>query len=237
MFSWFSNKQKIHTTTDIHSHLVPGIDDGVKSTSEALTILRKLASWGYERVITTPHIYAEYYPNTPEVIKSGVARVQEAAQAEGIPVKLEAAAEYFIDETLMERLKNKEELLCFGKGRYVLVETGFYSKPLIFQEVMFAMKTQGYTPILAHPERYEYLQSDFGWLRQIREQGVKLQVSIPSLAGLYGPQPRAIAQKLFGESLVDFVGSDIHKPGQLEVLKKGLQVKVKPNNLLNDHIG
>lgn len=237
MFSWFSNKQKIHTTTDIHSHLVPGIDDGVKSTSEALQILRKLASWGYERVVTTPHIYAEYYPNTPEVIKSGAAKVQEALKAEGIPIQLEVAAEYFIDESLVERLRQKEELLHFGAKKYVLVETGFYSKPLIFQEVMFAMKTQGYTPVLAHPERYEYLMADFGWLREIREQGVKLQVSIPSLAGLYGPQPKAIAQKLFGESLVDFVGSDIHKPAQLGVLEKGLQVKVKPNNILNDQIG
>jgi len=144
---------------DMHSHLIPGIDDGSKSMEESLELIKRLSSYGLQKIITTPHVMSEYYKNTPEIISMGLEDLRKAVKAEGISIEIEAAAEYYIDEILLEKIKDGKSLLTFGE-KYILVETGFINKPQMLLETMFQLEMSGYKPILAHPERYQYLPAE-----------------------------------------------------------------------------
>ncbi|MFY0599349.1 MAG: capsular biosynthesis protein [Cyclobacteriaceae bacterium] len=235
MFDWLSGKKTASLTIDIHSHLIPHIDDGVKSLDESITILQTFEELGFTKVITTPHIYPEVYPNEERTILEKFSILKEEAESRGITLKLECAAEYFLDTTFLERVKKGEDILSFG-DKYVLFETSFYAKPLIIDEAVFHLKSRGFKPVMAHPERYQYLENDFGWLKTQRENGVKMQVNLPSLVGAYGKIPKRNATKLLDNSMVDFLGSDIHRPSQISVLKKSLKHRIKKNRLLNDNL-
>lgn len=235
MFDWLTKKNSIHLQADIHSHLIPGLDDGVKSFDESLHILRFFESNGYKKVITTPHIRPDMFHNTESDILAKLDALQQNLSREKLNIKLDAAAEYFICKELLEKINNSERLLSFGK-KYLLIETSFYAKPLIFDEVIFSLKSNNYIPVLAHPERYQYLSDDFVWLKEIREKGVKMQVTLSSLVGMYGALPKKHAEKMLKNEMVDFLGSDIHNPNQLKALSRALQKKIKPQKLLNDEL-
>lgn len=235
MLGWFGNKKPISVEVDIHSHLIPGIDDGVKDEQESLKILKTLKSFGYKKVITTPHIHSDYYPNTREIILAGLQELQEAVKREQLGIEVEAAAEYYIDGEFV-RLIEEEELLSFGEKRYVLMETPFMNKPLIFDEVVFKLKAGGFIPVLAHPERYTYLTGDLSWLKKIKLQGVLLQVTNSSFMGVYGRQAQKIANQLAKESMIDFVGSDLHRENQLAILEKSLKQRIVPQILRNNEL-
>ena len=131
---------------DMHSHLIPGIDDGSKSMEESLQLLRRLADFGLEKIITTPHIMSEYYKNTPEIIRMGLEDLRKAAKQEGIKIQIDAAAEYYIDEIFLEKVKAGEDLLTFG-NQYILVETGFINKPQMLLDIFFHLEMAGYKPL------------------------------------------------------------------------------------------
>lgn len=236
MAGWFSKHSKIEISVDIHSHLLPGLDDGVGDYEEALEIARSFARLGFRKLVTTPHIYTDHYPNTPADILGKLDELREHIAHEGIDIVVEAAAEYYIDHHFLDTLDRNDTILSFGKERYVLMETGFHTKPIIFDEVVFKLKAQNYVPVLAHPERYFYLEENLSWLRQIRERGVCLQVSIPSLGGLYGKTCRKIAKRLLKVGLVDFLGSDIHHQSQLADFEKSLSLAVPPHRILNEEL-
>lgn len=235
MLDWFLRKDSIDIKADIHSHLLPGLDDGVKTYEESLKILKFFESQGYQKVITTPHINPDLYPNTEADIRRVLEEMRKKILEAKIKISLEAAAEYYIGPELLTSLNNREKLLSFGKN-YVLIETSFYSKPLIFEEVIFKLKSNGYLPVLAHPERYQYLTDDFVWLKEIREKGVKLQVTVSSLVGMYGRAPKELAEKLLKKEMVDFLGSDIHRENQIDILGRALRKKIKPQRLLNNEL-
>ncbi|WP_421872658.1 tyrosine-protein phosphatase [Marinoscillum sp.] len=235
MLGWFGNKKPISVEVDIHSHLIPGIDDGVKEEQESLKILKTLKTFGYKKVITTPHIHSDYYPNTREIILAGLQELQEAVKREQLGIEVEAAAEYYIDGEFV-RLIEEEELLSFGEKRYVLMETPFMNKPLIFDEVVFKLKAGGFIPVLAHPERYTYLTGDLSWLKKIKLQGVLLQVTNSSFMGVYGRQAQKIANQLAKESMIDFVGSDLHRANQLPIFEKSLKQRIVPQILRNNEL-
>lgn len=232
VLSWLTSSKKIDVSVDIHSHLLPGLDDGVKSFDESIEILQSLQSFGYEKVVTTPHIYPEVYPNTAEDILQKFKILQKKIKTYGLSLDVDCAAEYLLDESFLNTIKSGDQILSFGDG-YVLFETSFYTKPLLFDEVIFELQSKGYKPVFAHPERYQYLEKDLGWLKSLHSQGVFLQVSLPSLVGAYGEMPKKYARKMLKESLVAFLGSDIHRSNQLGVLKLALNEKVKDNNWLN----
>jgi len=236
MLGWFSKKEKVHLKVDIHSHLLPGIDDGVNSFEESISILKAFEQLGFKKLITTPHIYKEYYPNTREIILDKLSLLQEKVEEAKLGIRVEAAAEYFMDEHLIELLGGDSPLLSFGQFNYVLIETAFYTRPIIFDETIFKLKSKGYTPVLAHPERYYYLEKDLGWLKKIRENGVKLQVSLPSLRGAYGPEVKDVARRLTKEHMVDFLGSDIHRRAQMSIVRDALNMRLIPQNLLNESL-
>jgi tyrosine-protein phosphatase YwqE len=194
---------------DMHSHLIPGIDDGSRSMDETIAILAKFESLGYKKIITTPHIMNEVYPNTPEIILEGLEHVKQTAQGLGISLEIEAAAEYYFDDSLVEKIKDRS-VLTFG-DRFVLVEFSFHTAPAYESTLFFEMQMANYKPVLAHFERYSYYHGSIDKAIEYREKGVNIQVNLNSLTGHYGPEVRKQAQRLIDNKLVDFVGSDCHR--------------------------
>ena len=209
MLSWLRKKAHITPEVDIHSHLIPGIDDGSKKIEHSLEMIRELAGFGYKKIVTTPHIHPSY-PNTPERIKSGLKEVQQRIVEEKLDVLVECAAEYYVDEDFFSKVKMGDEILSFGDG-YVLVESSFYNKPMLFESCLFELKTKGYQPILAHPERYNFLEGKLDWLIELKQMEVLLQVTTGSFAGYYGSIPQRIAKQLAKKNMIDFLGSDLHR--------------------------
>ena len=200
---------------DMHAHWIPGIDDGAKDLEESLDILRKLAELGYQGCIATPHIMSDYYRNIPEIILSGLERVRHAANEEGIPLFLDAAAEYYLDEGFLNLLE-PGKMLSFGKD-YLLFELSYLNQPHSLQQAIFQIQTCGYQPVLAHPERYPYFADSrsLSVFRELTEQNVLLQLNLGSLVGQHGPQARQTGRDLVDAGLIHFAGSDVHRSSQV----------------------
>lgn len=226
--------------TDLHSHLIPGIDDGVKSIEEALSILERFAQMGYRKVITTPHIMSHRYPNTKEEILFGLDALRKAVQDREIDISVEAASEYFMDEHFFELLE-REKLLTFGEERYILFEISHLTG---FSDLGYGVKKiiqKGYRPVLAHPERYLHMHDDFSEYELLKSQGVYFQLNINSLAGYYNRAVKKVAEHLVIEGMVDFLGSDVHRMKQLDLMRKFLKSRsykkiFRYNRILNEEL-
>ncbi|WP_310394354.1 CpsB/CapC family capsule biosynthesis tyrosine phosphatase [Hymenobacter sp.] len=206
---------------DMHSHLLPGLDDGAETVEHSLNLLRALRDLGFRKLIMTPHIMGDFYKNTPAGIRAALLQLREAAAAAGLgDVVLECAAEYYLDEFLGRKLADGTEMLTFGGDkRYLLFETSYMNEPLNLFEIIFGLKSQGYRPVLAHPERYTYLYGRLADIEKMRrDYGVLLQVNLNSLAGYYSPAAKRVAEQLIDAGLVDFVGTDTHHLRHTETL-------------------
>ncbi len=210
--------------TDIHSHLLPGIDDGVKTLSEAAEVIRALKALGYQKLITTPHVIQDFYPNTSEQILAKLAELKAYLPTQGIEIEIEAAAEYYLDECFLRQLEQDQPLLTFGES-YVLFETGFINPPALLMEAIFMMQSSGYRPVLAHPERYTYLHEKKHLLDELLEKGVLLQVNLNSLTGHYSRASKEMAEKLLREDKVALLGSDCHGMRHHQLLQKLMREK------------
>ena len=208
---------------DMHSHLIPGIDDGSRSMDETIAMLAKFESLGYKKVITTPHIMSDYYKNTPEIILGGLQNVRETAQKIGLSIEIEAAAEYYFDDAFMKKLKQKESLLTFGE-RFLLFEFSFHEPPNQIDELFFELIGQHYQPVLAHFERYPYYFGSVDKAKAWRERGINIQLNLNSLTGHYGPQIKQQAELLIDAGQVDFVATDCHRMDHLMLLEKNLNL-------------
>ena len=227
MIRLFRKKSRIHSLpflVDLHSHLLPGLDDGVKSIKETIYVLHTLKQLGYQKVITTPHVMCDHYPNSSEDIINKLHEVRKVLISHKIHIKIEAAAEYYLDENFLDRLMKKERFLTFGNN-YLLFETSFYNKPVFLEEAIFAMNTQGYQPILAHPERYGYLQQDFGLVQKLKNMNTFLQMNLLSCTDFYSSEVKKFARKLLKANLIDFVGSDCHNALQINEIKTKISEK------------
>lgn len=229
MFNWLKRKAPqqnsaalLVPTTDVHSHLLPGIDDGAQNMEESIEMIQGFAAAGYKRLVTTPHIMGDFYQNTPEIIGAKLQEVRNAIAEAQIDIHIEAAAEYYLDETFIEKLDKAEPLLTFG-NRYVLFETSYMNEPAQLKEVIFQLKANNYQPVLAHPERYVYLYDSFKKLEEIAATGVLLQINILSLTAYYSKQSRKIAQRLIDAEMVSMIGSDCHKMKQQEAMLQTIQ--------------
>jgi tyrosine-protein phosphatase YwqE len=221
---------------DMHSHLIPGIDDGSKTMEESLQLIKRLSDFGLRKIITTPHIMSEYYRNTPEIINMGLEDLRKSVKAEGISIEIEAAAEYYMDEIFLEKVKGSEPLLSFG-DRYILVETGFINKPQMLLEIIFQLEMAGYKPILAHPERYQYLIHDKSLLEDLVDRNILFQVNLLSLTGFYSKQVKDFGEMLIERGLVKFFGTDCHNERYLDMLetlpKSKIYSKIKQSEWMN----
>lgn len=207
---------------DLHSHLIPGVDDGVNTIEEAIALAEHMEKMGFRKLITTPHIMLDGYRNTPDIIRSKLEAVQEALDRSHLSITIDAAAEYYLDEGMRQHLQ-KGELLTFADN-YILFEIAFMNRPSGLEEMVYEMLAKGYKPILAHPERYPYLYSaDLEAYAKLREAGLLFQVNIPSLVGAYTQGARDMARKLIGAGMVDFIASDLHNEHQLVHLYRAMK--------------
>lgn len=225
---------------DMHSHLIPGIDDGSKSMEESLGLIQRLAEYGLRKIITTPHIMSEYYRNTPEIIRLGLEDLKKAAAASGIEIEIEAAAEYYMDEIFLEKVKSGNEVLSFGDG-YILVETGFINKPQMMLDILFHLEMAGYKPILAHPERYQYLIADKKLQEELIERNLLFQVNLLSLTGFYSKQVKDFGEMLLERNAVALLGTDCHNARYLDMLEtlpkqQKIYEKIKKLELINHQL-
>ena len=209
---------------DMHSHLIPGIDDGSRSMDETIAMLSKFKSLGIQKVITTPHIMSDYFRNTPEIILDGLEKVKVAIQDVNLDIEIEAAAEYYFDETLLAKLKGKEKLLTFGDN-HVLFEFSFHVEPPQIETLFFELLTQNYKPVLAHFERYGFLFDKPEIVKKWREQGILIQMNYNSLFGHYGPEVQKQAEWLVDNEQIDFVSTDCHRMDHLMILEENLSSK------------
>ena len=206
---------------DMHSHLLPGIDDGLQELEKSVEFIKDLQQLGYRKLICTPHILSDLYPNSPETILPKLDLVRDALQKANIAVEIEAAAEYMIDHEFDELISHskKQDLLTIS-GQYILVEMSYLSPSPNYEKVIFDLRMLGLQPILAHPERYNYYHNQFSQYERFKELGCKLQVNLLSLSGAYGPHVKKTAEKLFKSQMVDFLGTDMHHDNHLAMLKK-----------------
>ncbi|HJM15960.1 MAG TPA: CpsB/CapC family capsule biosynthesis tyrosine phosphatase [Flavobacteriales bacterium] len=222
--SWFSGLKKKELEsidfsvlkTDIHSHLIPGIDDGVQSLDESLDLIFALQGLGFSKIITTPHTMSDFYKNTPEIIISGRDDVQKDLDKLNRSIEFEAASEYYVDFDFQNKI-DKKEFLTFA-SKYLLIEFPFIDEPINIDETIFNLQLSGYNVVLAHPERYLYYElKDY---ERLTNKGVLLQLNLLSITGYYSPQVKKQAEKLINADLVSFVGTDCHNMRQIEHLKE-----------------
>lgn len=225
MLNWLfgSKKNEItnlsHIGLDLHSHVIPGIDDGSESMEESLRMLEKMQNLGFSKLFTTPHIMWDCYKNTPEIILQNIEKVKIAAREAGLTININAAAEYFIDEHFVDLLETGQKILTLP-GNRVLVELP-YSTPLLnTPETLFNIIEKGYRPVLAHPERYTYFYSDPTVYKKLCDQGCELQVNILSLGNYYGENVHKMAEWLLKNKLISFLGTDAHKSQHLDLINR-----------------
>lgn len=209
---------------DMHSHLIPGIDDGSQSMEDTLDMLKAFQDLGYTHIITTPHIKLGSFENTTEIIRSGESEVLKAIDArEDLNIKFQAAAEYFFDFSFMDRIE-KNDLLSFCDN-HVLVEYAFGQPPMGEKDMFFALQMKGYKPILAHFERYGYFHGSVKVAQELRDKGIKIQANLCSFVGHYGPEVQKQAELMLKENCIDLVSSDGHRMEHLAIIASNLDHK------------
>ena len=225
--------------TDMHSHILPGIDDGSDGIDTSVELIRGMKELGYKRLIATPHIMWDMYRNTPDIINRQLEQVRKALQKENIDIQVDAAAEYFLDEHVEDLLRKNEKLLTVSDNR-VLTEFSMAFPSLNIKEILFEMQMQGYQPIIAHPERYTYLQKNKEFYDELRDIGCIFQLNILSLGGGYGKSVLELAQYLLKNNYYTLVGTDLHHSGHLEDLGSsrlaGILAKLDISKMINTQL-
>ncbi|NCX95539.1 MAG: hypothetical protein EBX41_03855 [Chitinophagia bacterium] len=209
---------------DMHSHFVPGIDDGAKTIEDSLLLLRGMVDMGFKTIITTPHTMIDFYPNTTETIQNGFELLKQVAAENNITLSLKAASEYYIDESF-DALIDKQPLLTIYKNE-VLVEFSMLYEPPNLKNVLFKLLTNGYKPIIAHPERYLSFHKDIDKYTELKDRGCLLQLNLLSITGYYGKNVGAVAEKLLANKMYDYCGSDAHHEKHIDHLKNIGNTKV-----------
>ena len=227
IFNFFQKKKEVllpfdlsRFKVDIHSHLIPGIDDGSQTMDETIAMLAKFQELGYKKVITTPHVMSDSFPNTSENILAGLEDVRAEIKKVGLTIEIEAAAEYYFDETFVAKIKAKD-LLTFGDN-YVLLEFAFHSPPQYIDQMFFELQSRGYRPVVAHFERYMYFLGKIEKAIEWRQKGINIQININSLSGHYGPDIKKQAERLIDAGEFDFIGTDCHRIEHLMLLEDSL---------------
>ncbi len=210
--------------TDVHSHLIPGIDDGARSMEESLDLISQMYGLGYRKLVITPHVRRGSFENDTREFDRRLQDVKDALKEENIPMELEVGAEHTIDETFFNCMKCGT-LKHFGKRHSLLIELPFNFMPMDIKDVVFKLQSAGYNLILAHPERYLYLIDEPEMLSYLHDSGVSFQMNILSLVGFYNKETQKFAQRLIKNNMVDLVGSDLHHQPHLDGIKQALSDK------------
>ena len=225
MLEWFSKKNEEKDLEpldfsvlkiDIHSHFLPGIDDGSPDMETTINLIKEMYQLGFSKVITTPHVMSDFYQNTSEIILNGLSDVRTELKTQNIKIKIDAAAEYYIDYDFEQKI-GQEQFLTFGDN-YLLVELSFMEAPMNLFDIIFKLQIEGYKVVLAHPERYAYFTlKDY---EELVSRGVFLQLNFLSLIGYYSAGIKKKTEELIANDMVSFVGSDCHNMQHAEFYKK-----------------
>src|SRR6185503_7839914 len=223
--------------TDIHSHLLPGIDDGSPDIETSLNLIHGLSELGFKKLITTPHVMQGMYPNTKDDILQKYELLEKSIAEAGMQIGLGVAAEYFLDDNLKKLLADKEPLLSFG-DKLVLVEFSMASEPIDSKEFLFEMQMQDYQPVIAHPERYVYHERNKEFFEELKGAGYFFQLNIMSLAGTYGKSVNELAKYFIKHQYYELAGTDLHNMHHLDHLHNssiahGLKELLDSGKLLN----
>lgn len=211
MFDFLKKKQQpvgLCFSTDIHCHIVPGVDDGSPDASTSADLIERMQGWGIKRIIASPHVTQDSFENTPETLAPAFDALKTELEARGNCIEISHSAEYRIDEFFMEQLK-AENIISLPNG-YLLVENSFIQEPWNLDQLLFDLKVRGYKPILVHPERYYYYYGKRSRYEEIHSTGTLFQINLLSLAGYYGKDEKAIAEHLIDKGFADFIGTDLH---------------------------
>lgn len=223
MFSLFSRKKQSADSsyfpikTDMHSHILPGIDDGSPDLKSSVSLVQGLISLGVTRSIATPHIIGDMYRNNPETINKALKSLKDELARQKITFQLSAAAEYMLDSYFFELLDSGQKLLTI-KDNIILTEFSYASMPDDPGKLSFAIIMAGYTPILAHPERYPYYYNNYKMFHHLADLGFQLQVNLLSLTGYYGKEAAKVAQYIVKNDLAAYAGTDMHHERHLQAL-------------------
>lgn len=214
-------------TTDLHSHLIPKIDDGSKSMEQSLEMINELKKLGFKKLITTPHTMTHRFPNSKDDILRAFEKLQDEVSKQNIDIELEVASEYYYDEHFIELIR-KKDLLTFGDN-HILFELSYTTPVFGLEQTVYELLKAGYKPILAHPERYTYFATSLEKYHIIKDAGLSFQLNVNSLNDFYGKNVKKAANYLVEQGLIDFVGSDTHRPNYVEALKKSIGNRVFRN--------
>lgn len=227
MFGFFKKKESKKEITfnyeslivDMHSHVLPGIDDGAATPADSIVLIKKMMALGIKKIIATPHIMIDFYRNNRETITNALEILKAELKKENIAIDIEAAAEHYFDETFEPRI-DKHQLMTMGDN-YVLFEFSFINPPPNYIQVVQKMKNLGYRPILAHPERYPYMNLEM--YKNLHDWGCDFQLNTISLTGYYGKDVKTAAEMLIDNQLIDFISSDMHHPRHAAAFKDALR--------------
>ena len=200
----------LHNFTDHHSHILPGVDDGVKKMEVSLKVLERYEQLGIAEVWCTPHIM-EDIPNTTAGLQASFAELCEAYQG---PIKLHLAAEYMMDALFEERLSQGDLLSLGDEGNQLLVETSYFTPPMDMDSILLRIKQKGYYPVLAHPERYVYMSKER--YKELKNKDIRFQLNLSSLAGAYGSEAKDKAHWMLKKNYYNLAGSDLHSSRNME---------------------
>ena len=228
MFSIFKSKPVLrelipNNYVDIHSHILPGIDDGAKNNKDSQFILTEMKKLGFKKAITTPHTIKNVWDNSKTDIENTYAKLKADLPNQTQDLQLKVASEYFMDENFLELFKS-ESLLTL-KENCVLVEMSYLNPPIQLFEILFELQLKGYKPVLAHPERYNFYHNNFKVYEQLKKAGCFFQMNLLSSVGYYGKDVAITADKLLEKGLIDFVGSDIHHENHIKSFENKIIIK------------
>jgi protein-tyrosine phosphatase len=208
---------------DIHSHLLPGIDDGAKTFEDSLRLTKALQSFGTSQFITTPHIIHHFWENNSSIIKANEEVTKNELKKNNISIPFRAAAEYMMDDYFVT-LFQTEKLLTL-KDNYVLVEMSYINAPIQLYSILFDLQVAGYIPVLAHPERYVFFHNTFEEYKKLINAGCLFQLNLLSVVGYYGEGIVKTAQKLLQKGMYSFVGSDVHHNNHIAAFHQKIRIK------------
>ena len=194
---------------DIHTHIIPSIDDGSKSVEETFELFKEAAEAGFTDIILTPHYINGYYETNTNIREYWVKSLQETLNKLEIPIRVFVGNEIYICENMDELISNNI-VSPLNNSKYILFELPMNTNVAYLEKIIFRIINIDKIPILAHPERYSYVQKDISIIEKLRQQGVLFQAKYGSIVGLYGDDTRKTLEKLLKKDLIDFVASDVH---------------------------
>jgi protein-tyrosine phosphatase len=219
MFSIFKRKSSVNNLewlgVDMHSHLLPGIDDGSPDVETSIYLIQGLKDLGFSKLLCTPHIFPEIHPNTPETISPALAKVELALKSGDFAVDMGAAAEHMIDDSF----EVQEGLMCLP-GNHILIEMSYLNESPNIEQVIFDLQIEGYKVILAHPERYVFYHNSHQRFHRFKDMGVLFQLNLLAVTGYYGKEVKQAADYLLAKGCYDLAGTDLHHDKHLQVLSK-----------------